>query len=40
MGKIGSWEPKMLALIQCGFEKQTAQYMEPKNTPEINETPI
>ena len=26
--------------IQCGFEKQTAQYMEPKNTPEINETPI
>ena len=27
----------MPALIQCGFEKQTAQYMEPKNTPEINE---
>ena len=40
MGKIGSWEPKMLALIQCGFEKQTAQYMEPKNTPEINENTI
>ena len=30
----------MPALIQCGFEKQTAQYMEPKNTPEINENTI
>ena len=27
----------MPPLIQCGFEKQTAQNMEPKNTPEINE---
>ena len=27
-------------MIQCRFEKQTAQYMEPKNTPEINENPI
>ena len=30
----------MPALIQCGFEKQTAQYMEPKNIPEINENTI
>ena len=30
----------MPALIQCGFEKHTAQYMEPKNTPKINENPI
>ena len=27
----------MPALIQCGFEKHSAQYMEPKNIPEINE---
>ena len=30
----------MPVLIQCGFEKQTAQYMEPRNTPEINENQI
>ena len=30
----------MPILIQCCFEKQTAQYMEPKNTPEINEITI
>ena len=30
----------MPVLIQCGFEKQTVQYMEPRNTPEINETMI
>ena len=31
---------KIPNMIQCRFEKETAQYMEPKNTPEINETPI
>ena len=30
----------MPVLIQCGFEKQTVQYMEPRNTPEINENQI
>ena len=30
----------MPVLIQSGFEKQTAQYMEPRNTPEINENQI
>ena len=25
----------MPVLVKCGYEKQTAQYMEPKNTPEI-----
>ena len=30
----------MPVLIQCGFEKQTAQYMEPRNIPEINENQI
>ena len=31
---------KIPNMIQCRFEKQTAQYMEPKNTPEINENTI
>ena len=30
----------MPVLIQCHFETQTAQYIEPRNTPEINENQI
>ena len=34
------YQPKMPVLIQCHFETQTAQYIEPRNTPEINENQI
>ena len=34
------FQPKIPVLIQCHFETQTAQYIEPRNTPEINENQI
>ena len=34
------YQPKIPVLIQCHFETQTAQYVEPRNTPEINENHI
>ena len=34
------YQPKTPVLIQSLFETQTAQYIEPKNTPEINENHI
>ena len=34
------YQPKTPVLIQSHFETQTAQYIEPKNTPEINENHI